>query len=156
MVLGRTHIKDVASKRKVELNSYVHSLMRSSAEVSQVGRKFNMYINIYLLLANHKRRNLIFYKLQRLFSWLLCIVHCVDIFSLVWSYLHLLPSYCKRWQARGGWRTPKNSRHVIRFTAVIVKLYAVIDSAHISIVKLFYLNACRYGWPTVSSVHLIF
>uniref|UniRef100_A0A8B9HXW2 Phosphatidylinositol-4-phosphate 3-kinase, catalytic subunit type 2 alpha n=1 Tax=Astyanax mexicanus TaxID=7994 RepID=A0A8B9HXW2_ASTMX len=36
MVLGRTHIKDVASKRKVELNSYVHSLMRSSAEVAQV------------------------------------------------------------------------------------------------------------------------
>ncbi|XP_051512306.1 phosphatidylinositol 4-phosphate 3-kinase C2 domain-containing subunit alpha-like [Myxocyprinus asiaticus] len=35
MVLGRTHIKDVASKRKVELNSYVHSLMRSSAEVNQ-------------------------------------------------------------------------------------------------------------------------
>ncbi|XP_022535661.2 phosphatidylinositol 4-phosphate 3-kinase C2 domain-containing subunit alpha [Astyanax mexicanus] len=35
MVLGRTHIKDVASKRKVELNSYVHSLMRSSAEVAQ-------------------------------------------------------------------------------------------------------------------------
>ncbi|XP_072552033.1 phosphatidylinositol 4-phosphate 3-kinase C2 domain-containing subunit alpha [Salminus brasiliensis] len=35
MVLGRTHIKDVASKRKVELNSYVHSLMRSSTEVTQ-------------------------------------------------------------------------------------------------------------------------
>ncbi|TRY58286.1 hypothetical protein DNTS_031053 [Danionella cerebrum] len=35
MVLGRTHIKDVASKRKIELNSYVHSLMRSSTEVSQ-------------------------------------------------------------------------------------------------------------------------
>ncbi|XP_051581020.1 phosphatidylinositol 4-phosphate 3-kinase C2 domain-containing subunit alpha-like [Myxocyprinus asiaticus] len=35
MVLGRTHIKDVASKRKVELNSYVHNLMRSSTEVSQ-------------------------------------------------------------------------------------------------------------------------
>nr|XP_005159362.2 phosphatidylinositol 4-phosphate 3-kinase C2 domain-containing subunit alpha isoform X1 [Danio rerio]XP_005159363.2 phosphatidylinositol 4-phosphate 3-kinase C2 domain-containing subunit alpha isoform X1 [Danio rerio] len=35
MVLGRTHIKDVASKRKVELNSYVHNLMRSSTEVAQ-------------------------------------------------------------------------------------------------------------------------
>ncbi|XP_056621944.1 phosphatidylinositol 4-phosphate 3-kinase C2 domain-containing subunit alpha [Triplophysa dalaica] len=35
LVLGRTHIKDVASKRKVELSSYVHSLMRSSAEVNQ-------------------------------------------------------------------------------------------------------------------------
>lgn len=35
MVLGRTHIKDVASKRKVELNSYVHNLMRSSTEVTQ-------------------------------------------------------------------------------------------------------------------------
>ncbi|XP_050990973.1 phosphatidylinositol 4-phosphate 3-kinase C2 domain-containing subunit alpha [Labeo rohita] len=35
MVLGRTHIKDVASKRKVELSSYVHNLMRSSTEVIQ-------------------------------------------------------------------------------------------------------------------------
>ncbi|XP_076842145.1 phosphatidylinositol 4-phosphate 3-kinase C2 domain-containing subunit alpha [Brachyhypopomus gauderio] len=35
MVLGRTHIKDVASKRKVELNNYVHNLMSSSAEVAQ-------------------------------------------------------------------------------------------------------------------------
>ncbi|XP_065139171.1 phosphatidylinositol 4-phosphate 3-kinase C2 domain-containing subunit alpha [Paramisgurnus dabryanus] len=35
MVLGRTHIKEVASKRKVELSSYVHNLMRSSTEVAQ-------------------------------------------------------------------------------------------------------------------------
>uniref|UniRef100_A0A672QJZ5 Phosphatidylinositol-4-phosphate 3-kinase catalytic subunit type 2 alpha n=1 Tax=Sinocyclocheilus grahami TaxID=75366 RepID=A0A672QJZ5_SINGR len=35
MVLGRTHIKDVASKRKVELSSYVHNLMRGSTEVTQ-------------------------------------------------------------------------------------------------------------------------
>nr|XP_023665064.1 phosphatidylinositol 4-phosphate 3-kinase C2 domain-containing subunit alpha [Paramormyrops kingsleyae]XP_023665072.1 phosphatidylinositol 4-phosphate 3-kinase C2 domain-containing subunit alpha [Paramormyrops kingsleyae] len=35
MVLGRTHIKEVAAKRKVELNSYMHSLMRSSTEVTQ-------------------------------------------------------------------------------------------------------------------------
>ncbi|CAM5149778.1 unnamed protein product [Natator depressus] len=35
MVLGRTHIKDVAAKRKVELNSYIQSLMNSSAEVSE-------------------------------------------------------------------------------------------------------------------------
>ncbi|XP_030630470.1 phosphatidylinositol 4-phosphate 3-kinase C2 domain-containing subunit alpha [Chanos chanos] len=35
MVLGRTHIKEVASKRRVELNSYVHNLMRSSTEVTQ-------------------------------------------------------------------------------------------------------------------------
>lgn len=35
LVLGRKHIKDVASKRKMELNMYVHSLMRSSAEVAQ-------------------------------------------------------------------------------------------------------------------------
>ncbi|XP_059420879.1 phosphatidylinositol 4-phosphate 3-kinase C2 domain-containing subunit alpha-like [Carassius carassius] len=35
MVLGRTHIKDVASKRKVELSSYVHNLMRGSPEVTQ-------------------------------------------------------------------------------------------------------------------------
>uniref|UniRef100_A0A3B3XDP3 Phosphatidylinositol 4-phosphate 3-kinase C2 domain-containing subunit alpha n=1 Tax=Poecilia mexicana TaxID=48701 RepID=A0A3B3XDP3_9TELE len=36
MVLGRTHIKEVAAKRKLELNSYVHNLMRSSTEVAQV------------------------------------------------------------------------------------------------------------------------
>ncbi|XP_041651095.1 phosphatidylinositol 4-phosphate 3-kinase C2 domain-containing subunit alpha [Cheilinus undulatus] len=35
MVLGRTHIKEVAAKRKFELNNYVHNLMRSSAEVNQ-------------------------------------------------------------------------------------------------------------------------
>uniref|UniRef100_A0A671YD97 Phosphatidylinositol 4-phosphate 3-kinase C2 domain-containing subunit alpha n=1 Tax=Sparus aurata TaxID=8175 RepID=A0A671YD97_SPAAU len=35
MVLGRTHIKEVASKRKLELNNYVHNLMRSSTEVTQ-------------------------------------------------------------------------------------------------------------------------
>eukprot|EP00064_Thunnus_orientalis_P005461 superscaffoldBa00000535_g5475 len=32
MVLGRTHIKEVAAKRKLELNNYVHNLMRSSTE----------------------------------------------------------------------------------------------------------------------------
>jgi len=36
MVLGRTHIKDVAAKRKVELNSYIQSLMNSSSEVAEV------------------------------------------------------------------------------------------------------------------------
>ena len=36
MVLGRTHIKEVAAKRKLELNSYVHNLMRSSTEVTEV------------------------------------------------------------------------------------------------------------------------
>ncbi|KAM4721293.1 phosphatidylinositol 4-phosphate 3-kinase C2 domain-containing subunit alpha [Rhinophrynus dorsalis] len=35
VVLGRTHIKDVAAKRKVELNSYIQSLMCSSAEVAE-------------------------------------------------------------------------------------------------------------------------
>ncbi|XP_069479873.1 phosphatidylinositol 4-phosphate 3-kinase C2 domain-containing subunit alpha [Ambystoma mexicanum] len=35
MVLGRTHIKDVAAKRKVELNSYMQSLMSSCAEVAE-------------------------------------------------------------------------------------------------------------------------
>ncbi|XP_031713793.1 phosphatidylinositol 4-phosphate 3-kinase C2 domain-containing subunit alpha [Anarrhichthys ocellatus] len=35
MVLGRTHIKEVAAKRKLELNNYVHNLMRSSTEVAQ-------------------------------------------------------------------------------------------------------------------------
>ncbi len=44
MVLGRTHIKDVASKRKVELSSYVHNLMRSSTEVAQVG-EFKFYLH---------------------------------------------------------------------------------------------------------------
>lgn len=36
MVLGRTHIKEVAAKRKLELYNYVHNLMRSSTEVTQV------------------------------------------------------------------------------------------------------------------------
>ncbi|NXS72403.1 P3C2A kinase, partial [Pandion haliaetus] len=35
MVLGRTHIKDVAAKRKVELNSYIQSLMNTSSEVAE-------------------------------------------------------------------------------------------------------------------------
>ncbi|XP_014457801.2 phosphatidylinositol 4-phosphate 3-kinase C2 domain-containing subunit alpha isoform X1 [Alligator mississippiensis] len=35
MVLGRTHIKEVAAKRKVELNSYIQSLMNGSAEVAE-------------------------------------------------------------------------------------------------------------------------
>ncbi|KAI9546473.1 hypothetical protein NQZ68_026694 [Dissostichus eleginoides] len=35
MVLGRTHIKEVAAKRKLELNNYVHNLLRSSTEVTQ-------------------------------------------------------------------------------------------------------------------------
>ncbi|XP_043938023.1 phosphatidylinositol 4-phosphate 3-kinase C2 domain-containing subunit alpha [Protopterus annectens] len=35
VVLGRTHVKDVAAKRKVELNSYIQSLMSSSADVSE-------------------------------------------------------------------------------------------------------------------------
>nr|XP_019934575.1 PREDICTED: phosphatidylinositol 4-phosphate 3-kinase C2 domain-containing subunit alpha [Paralichthys olivaceus]XP_019934576.1 PREDICTED: phosphatidylinositol 4-phosphate 3-kinase C2 domain-containing subunit alpha [Paralichthys olivaceus] len=35
MVLGRTHIKEVAAKRKLELYNYVHNLMRSSTEVTQ-------------------------------------------------------------------------------------------------------------------------
>lgn len=36
MVLGRTHIKDVAAKRKIELNSYLQSLMRASTDVAEV------------------------------------------------------------------------------------------------------------------------
>ncbi|XP_063802520.1 phosphatidylinositol 4-phosphate 3-kinase C2 domain-containing subunit alpha [Pseudophryne corroboree] len=35
VVLGRTHIKDVAAKRKVELNSYIQSLLSSSPEVAE-------------------------------------------------------------------------------------------------------------------------
>ncbi|KAM5138246.1 phosphatidylinositol 4-phosphate 3-kinase C2 domain-containing subunit alpha [Mantella aurantiaca] len=35
VVLGRTHIKDVAAKRKVELNSYLQSLLSSSPEVAE-------------------------------------------------------------------------------------------------------------------------
>uniref|UniRef100_UPI00398EF5A0 phosphatidylinositol 4-phosphate 3-kinase C2 domain-containing subunit alpha isoform X2 n=1 Tax=Pristiophorus japonicus TaxID=55135 RepID=UPI00398EF5A0 len=35
VVLGRTHIKDVASKRKVELNNYVQCLMNGSIEVAE-------------------------------------------------------------------------------------------------------------------------
>lgn len=36
MVLGRTHIKDVAAKRKIELNSYLQSLMSASTDVAEV------------------------------------------------------------------------------------------------------------------------
>ncbi|XP_058014702.1 phosphatidylinositol 4-phosphate 3-kinase C2 domain-containing subunit alpha isoform X2 [Ahaetulla prasina] len=36
MVLGRTHVKDVAAKRKVELNSYIQSLMNASTECDLV------------------------------------------------------------------------------------------------------------------------
>uniref|UniRef100_A0A8C6DNG0 Phosphatidylinositol-4-phosphate 3-kinase catalytic subunit type 2 alpha n=1 Tax=Moschus moschiferus TaxID=68415 RepID=A0A8C6DNG0_MOSMO len=35
MVLGRTHVKDVAAKRKVELNNYLQSLMSASADVAE-------------------------------------------------------------------------------------------------------------------------
>ncbi|XP_063294346.1 phosphatidylinositol 4-phosphate 3-kinase C2 domain-containing subunit alpha [Pelobates fuscus] len=35
VVLGRTHIKEVAARRKLELNSYMQSLLNSSAEVSE-------------------------------------------------------------------------------------------------------------------------
>ncbi|XP_053305716.1 phosphatidylinositol 4-phosphate 3-kinase C2 domain-containing subunit alpha [Spea bombifrons] len=35
VVLGRTHIKDVAARRKVELNSYIQSLLRGSPDVSE-------------------------------------------------------------------------------------------------------------------------
>ncbi|KAE8606011.1 hypothetical protein XENTR_v10010566 [Xenopus tropicalis] len=35
VVLGRTHIKEVAAKRKVELNSYIQSLMGSTPEVAE-------------------------------------------------------------------------------------------------------------------------
>jgi phosphatidylinositol-4-phosphate 3-kinase len=36
MVLGRTHIKDVAAKRKIELNNYLQSLMSASTDVAEV------------------------------------------------------------------------------------------------------------------------
>ncbi|KAK7833358.1 hypothetical protein U0070_017357, partial [Myodes glareolus] len=35
MVLGRTHIKDVAAKRKIELNSYLQNLMNASTDVAE-------------------------------------------------------------------------------------------------------------------------
>ncbi|XP_006892140.1 PREDICTED: phosphatidylinositol 4-phosphate 3-kinase C2 domain-containing subunit alpha [Elephantulus edwardii] len=35
MVLGRTHIKDVAAKRKIELNSYLQNLMSGSTDVAE-------------------------------------------------------------------------------------------------------------------------
>ncbi|XP_007515908.2 phosphatidylinositol 4-phosphate 3-kinase C2 domain-containing subunit alpha [Erinaceus europaeus] len=35
MVLGRTHIKDVAAKRKIELNSYLQNLMSASTDVAE-------------------------------------------------------------------------------------------------------------------------
>ncbi|XP_049999109.1 phosphatidylinositol 4-phosphate 3-kinase C2 domain-containing subunit alpha [Alexandromys fortis] len=35
MVLGRTHIKDVAAKRKIELNSYLQNLLNASTDVAE-------------------------------------------------------------------------------------------------------------------------
>lgn len=35
MVLGRTHVKDVAAKRKIELNNYLQSLMSASTDVAE-------------------------------------------------------------------------------------------------------------------------
>lgn len=46
MVLGRTHIKEVAAKRKLELNNYVHNLLRSSTEVTQVHTRTHTHRNI--------------------------------------------------------------------------------------------------------------
>ncbi|XP_029289627.1 LOW QUALITY PROTEIN: phosphatidylinositol 4-phosphate 3-kinase C2 domain-containing subunit alpha [Cottoperca gobio] len=43
MVLGRTHIKEVAAKRKLELNNYVHNLLRSSTEVTQCDLVYTFY-----------------------------------------------------------------------------------------------------------------
>ncbi|KAG7281725.1 hypothetical protein CRUP_027797 [Coryphaenoides rupestris] len=43
MVLGRTHVKEVASKRKLELNNYVHNLLRSSTEVTQCDLIYTFY-----------------------------------------------------------------------------------------------------------------
>lgn len=57
MVLGRTHIKDVAAKRKVELNSYIQSLMNSSSEVAEVSSsnlsKFNASFQILVLVLTN-------------------------------------------------------------------------------------------------------
>ncbi|XP_075694338.1 phosphatidylinositol 4-phosphate 3-kinase C2 domain-containing subunit alpha isoform X2 [Rhinoderma darwinii] len=43
VVLGRTHIKDVAAKRKVELNSYIQTLLSSPAEVSECDLVFTFF-----------------------------------------------------------------------------------------------------------------
>lgn len=43
MVLGRTHIKEVAIKRKVELNNYVHNLLTCSTEVKEVRTHTHKY-----------------------------------------------------------------------------------------------------------------
>uniref|UniRef100_A0A8C4LJ90 Phosphatidylinositol-4-phosphate 3-kinase catalytic subunit type 2 alpha n=1 Tax=Equus asinus asinus TaxID=83772 RepID=A0A8C4LJ90_EQUAS len=48
MVLGRTHIKDVAAKRKIELNSYLQSLMSASTDVAEVTQeKIKMSIFLF-------------------------------------------------------------------------------------------------------------
>ncbi|XP_041074619.1 phosphatidylinositol 4-phosphate 3-kinase C2 domain-containing subunit alpha-like [Polyodon spathula] len=43
MVLGRTHIKDVAAKRKVELNSYIQNLLSSSTEVAECDMVYTFF-----------------------------------------------------------------------------------------------------------------
>ncbi|CAB1323546.1 unnamed protein product [Coregonus sp. 'balchen'] len=60
MVLGRTHIKDVAAKRKIELNSYVHNLLRSSTEVTQGEVKLSVsYRNSTLFIMVMHIRDLV-------------------------------------------------------------------------------------------------
>lgn len=63
MVLGRTHIKEVAAKRKVELNSYIQSLMNGSAEVAEVNiQRFsiNLTFNFDVLVHFKLMCNLFF------------------------------------------------------------------------------------------------
>lgn len=79
MVLGRTHIKEVATKRKLELTNYVHNLMRSSTDVTQVINHTHTHKSCICPWPNA--------------------VPCV-YFIPVRSDLHVLPSNCTRRQDR--------------------------------------------------------
>lgn len=66
MVLGRTHIKDVAAKRKIELNSYLQSLMNASTDVAEV-TLLNENNILYLLCY-------IIFKLMNCFLFILSVI----------------------------------------------------------------------------------
>ena len=58
MVLGRTHIKDVAAKRKIELNSYLQSLMSASMDVAEVTVLFEKQHTVFLCYVIFKLMDL--------------------------------------------------------------------------------------------------
>uniref|UniRef100_A0A8C5QNM3 Phosphatidylinositol 4-phosphate 3-kinase C2 domain-containing subunit alpha n=1 Tax=Leptobrachium leishanense TaxID=445787 RepID=A0A8C5QNM3_9ANUR len=56
VVLGRTHIKEVAARRKLELNSYIQSLLSSSADVSECDIVYTFF---HPLLRDEKGKGIV-------------------------------------------------------------------------------------------------